>query len=146
MANEVGRQDPYVRALSAVLAGDASRILELRSASHDRLLTAAEALGSHLRFGRSTVLRILKDWRVGKITEEQVRWWALLMFVGAFPQEWSSTGYRLRGPIKEIDIDYSDDDAVNEVVFRLKDLGDAIDGVITPAERDDMVARLEGIE
>jgi len=31
---------------------------------------------------------------------------------------------------------------VNDVVFRLKDLGDEIDGVITPQERDAMISSL----
>ena len=67
------------------------------------------------------------DWSAGRVTEEQVRWWALLMFTGAF----------------QIDVNYSDDDVVNDVIFELKDLGEIVDGIITPAQRNEMIERLE---
>jgi hypothetical protein len=41
-----------------------------------------------------------------------------------------------------LDIDYSEDEVVIDVVFRLKDLGDEIDGVITSPERDAMISSL----
>ena len=63
------------------------------------------------------------------------------MFVGAFPQEApSGDWFAPFSPAKPVDIDYSEDDVVNETVFRLKDLGDEIDGVISAQECDEMIA------
>jgi hypothetical protein len=84
----------------------------------------------------------LNDWKAGRLSDEQLRWWGLFMFVGAFPQEWSPTGWRLTGPIQEIDFDYSDDEAVNDAVFRIKEHRDFIDGPITSAELEELLTSL----
>jgi|ERR1700694_2565328 len=107
-----------------------------------RWYKAADEIEQPLRFGRPNVLRLLGDWKAHRITDEQVRWWALLVFIGAFPQDWSPTGWLVRVPLREIDFDYSDDEAVNEAVYRLKDLRDDIDGEISSAECDQLIISL----
>jgi hypothetical protein len=47
-----------------------------------------------------------------------VRWWALLMFIGAFPEERTPIGWKIHYSSQPLDIDYSDDEDVNDVVFR----------------------------
>jgi len=66
----------------------------------------------------------------------------LLLFVGAFPQEGSPRGWHSHASAQPIDIEYSDDEEVNEVVFRLKDLGDFDDVGLSAAEVDNMITQL----
>jgi hypothetical protein len=85
---------------------------------------------------------VLGDWRARKLTDEQVRWWALLMFAGAFPDDWTPYGWHLHAFSQPIDVDYSDDEKVNEIVFRLKDLGDFDDGGAIAADVNNMIRQL----
>jgi hypothetical protein len=136
-------QERIVRLLRDALDGDASVIEELRATSQSELRDAGIALGGTLTFGRAAVLRVLKDWRTGHVTNEQARWWALLMFIGSFPEQWTPTNWSVHNSSQPLDVDYSDDEVVNEIVFRLKDIGDVVDGVITDPERDAMIGRLQ---
>ncbi len=140
--NEQPSQDRVVALLSAALEGDVSQIDELRRASQEQLHLAGRALGGELSFGRMTVLRVLKDWSARKLSDEQVRWWALLMFAGAFPEEWTPYGWRFHAWSQPIDVDYSDNEDVNEIVFRLKDLGDFDDGGTIKADIDLLIRQL----
>ena len=123
------RQLEIVQLLRSALEGDASAMDKLRTASQPELLTAGQTLGGRLTFGRPTILRVLTEWRSGRVRTHQVQSWALLMFMG-----------------EPLDIDYSADEAVNEAVFRLKDLGEVVDGLITGRERDAMISELEESE
>jgi hypothetical protein len=123
--------------------GDATGIDELRQATQQELHEAGKALGETLRFGRATTLRILGGWERGLLTDVQVRWWALLMFIGAFPEEWTPIGWKIHHSSQPLDIDYSDDEDVNDVVFRLQELGE-FGSQITNEERIAMVFRLLG--
>lgn len=125
------------------LEGNATHIDELRRVSHEQLHLAGQALGSQLSFGRPTALRVLKDWRDGRLVDEQVRWWALLMFIGAFPDEWSPKGWKVHFSAQPIDFDYSDDDDVNEVVFQLIELGAIDDGGAIKDRINAMIRRLD---
>ena len=129
--------------LDQALKGDATGIDELRQATKQELHEAGKALGEPLRFGRATTLRVLGAWESRLLTDEQVRWWALLMFIGAFPDEWTPIGWKIHHSSQPLDIDYSDDADVNEVVFLLKDLGE-LGSDITQEERTAMVFRLLG--
>lgn len=129
--------------LDQALKGDATGIDELRQATQQELHEAGKALGEPLRFGRATTLRVLGAWESRLLTDEQVRWWALLMFIGAFPDEWTPIGWKIHHSSQPLDIDYSDDADVNEVVFLLKDLGE-LGSDITQEERTAMVFRLLG--
>lgn len=142
--NQPPSQELVESLLKDALTGDATRIDELRMASQEHLHSAGQALGGELSVGRAAVLRILRDWRDGLLTDEQVRWWALLMFVGAFPEEWSPYGWRFHAARRgqPIHVNYSHDEALNEVVFELKDIGDFDDGGRIAAERDEMIAEL----
>ena len=64
------------------------------------------------------------------------------MFTGGFPDEGRPYGWRIHHASQPIDIDYSEDEMVNEVVFRLKDLGDFDDYGWINADRDKMIAEL----
>lgn len=129
--------------LDQALKGAATGIDELRQATQQELHEAGKALGETLRFGRATTLRVLGDWESSLLTDEQVRWWALLMFIGAFPEEWTPIGWKIHHSSQPLDIDYSDDADVNDVVFWLKDLGQ-LGSNITKEERTAMVFRLLG--
>jgi len=129
--------------LDQALKGDATGIDELRQATQEELHEAGKALGETFRFGRATTLRVLGDWERGLLTDEQVRWWALFMFIGAFPEEWTPIGWKTHFTSQPLDIDYSEDEDVNEVVFRLKDLGRVGEDISTP-ERTAMAFRLLG--
>ena len=137
-------QDRVVALLGEALEGDGAHIDELRKASKEQLRLAGQVLGGQLAIGRPAVLRVLRDWHTRKLTDEQVRWWSLLMFAGAFPDEWTPYGRRFHASSQPIDVDYSDDEVVNEVVFRLKDLGDFDDGGAIETDIEKMIARLSG--
>jgi hypothetical protein len=141
--NAAGGLDRVALLLQKALNGDASTINELRGVSQAALKAAGEQLGGRLSFGRPTVLRVLMDWRAGRVTEEQVRSWALLMFIGGFPDTRSRVSWSVHFTSQPIDVDYSDDDVVNDIVFELKDLGEPVDGIITPAQRNEIIERLE---
>jgi hypothetical protein len=120
--SEILDLDRTVALLSEALNGDAARINELRHASQQQLHLAGQALGGHLRLARTSVLRVVKEWHASGLTDEQVRWWALLMTIGGFPEDWSPYGWHLHHTHQPVDIDYSDE--VSEVLSRLRDLGD----------------------
>lgn len=140
--SEPPSQDRVVQLLLEAIDGEVANIDELRRAPQEQVHQAGQELGGELTFGRATVLRVLQDWRAGRLTDEQVRWWALLMFVGAFPQEWSPYGWHFHASAQPIHIDYSDDEDVNEIVFELKDLGDFDDEGRIAAEVDNMIRRI----
>jgi hypothetical protein len=142
MSNDIS-QGRVLELVEQSLEGDATEINELRRASHEQLNLAGQALGDQLSFGRPTVLRVLKDWRDGRLTDEQVRWWALLMFLGAFPDEWSPRGWRVGSSSQPIEFDYSADEEVNEVVFQLKELGAIDDGGAIKDRVNAMIKRLD---
>lgn len=129
-----------VALLRDALDGDATRIEELRKTTPRQLQAAGVELGGELSFGRPTVLRVLHDWRAGRINDGQVRWWALLMFTGGFPVDWTPYGGHFPG--RPIHVDYSDDEEVNEVVFDLKDVGDFDDVGHIRRNIDEMIAKL----
>ena len=64
------------------------------------------------------------------------------MFAGSFPEYWTPYGSYTHYSSQPIDIDYSSDETVNEVVFRLKDLGDFDDYGQIAADRDNMIRQL----
>ena len=65
------------------------------------------------------------------------------MYIGAFPDEWTPVGWEIHHSSQPLDIDYSEDADVNDVVFQFKDLGQ-VDGDIANAERTAMIFRLLG--
>ena len=132
--------DAVVGLLTDALHGDATRIDELRKTAAQQLQAAGEELRDELRFGRATVLRVLHDWRAARINDGQVRCWALLMFTGGFPADTTPHGWRLSD--RPIDVEYSDDEEVNEVVFELKDVGDFDDVGRIRRNIDEMIAKL----
>ena len=99
--------------LDRALKGDATGIDELRQATQQELHEAGKALGKTFRFEREVTLRVLGDWEGGLLTDEQVHWWALLMFIGAFPEEWTPVGWKVNHTWQPLDIDYSEDADVN---------------------------------
>jgi hypothetical protein len=111
--------------LAEALDGDARNIAELRAATREQLDIAGKALGSEPTVGRSSVLRVLRHWRDGDLSDEQVLSWALLLFTH-----------------QPIAINYSDDEAVNEVVFELKDIGDFDDEGRIKRAVDEMIRTL----
>ena len=65
--SEQPNQDRVAALLKDALDGDLVHIDELRRASQEQLQLAGQALGGELTFGRMTVLRVLRDWRDGKL-------------------------------------------------------------------------------
>jgi hypothetical protein len=64
------------------------------------------------------------------------------MFAGAFPDEWTPYGWRLHASSQPIDVDYSHDEQVSEIIFRLKNLGDFDDGGAIAADVSNMIGQL----
>ena len=129
--------------LASVIGGDATGIGALRRVPQSDIRAAARQV-DQLHVSRAALLRLLQAWNSGTVTTEQVRWWAIFVFLGGFPQDWSPSGWvaSYTAQTQPLEIDYADDDLVNEIVFRLKDLGDAVDGTISDKEREAMISDL----
>jgi tetratricopeptide (TPR) repeat protein len=118
------------------VAGDLAALDRILTAPHDQLLKTAEAMPP-LVVEPGAVLRVLDALRRGKIRPEQAQQWASFVRCGFAPSASSD-------PIRPLPIDYPaeyEDDIV-EVVGRLDELGDIIDGEIGPEEMDAWEERL----
>jgi hypothetical protein len=120
------------RALKAVLDGDVAAIVELRP---EDLRGASE----ELIVRREAMLKVLRLFRRQESTPEHVQRWASFLRRGYVAD---SHG----GLVKPLPIGYEPDveDAMIEIVARLDEIGDAIDGVVSESELDAMIHRLEG--
>jgi len=138
--NQRPSQDRVLALLKDALAGEVAHIAELRGASQEQLQLAAQSIDTELVLQRSSVLRVLRDWRAQRVNDEQVRWWALLMSIGAFPDDWTPHGWRVHHSHPPVRIDYSDE--VGHVVSGLRDLGDFDDVGRSAADIDQLIRQL----
>jgi hypothetical protein len=115
-----------VEALRAVMSGDARALGQLdRSA----LAETASALGP-LVLTRAALGRALVALRGGTVTTTEAQRWASFMKRGA----------GAAGP--PVDIEWEDEDLFADVLMRMDELGDLIDGTMSTAEIDQHLADL----
>jgi len=122
------------RALTAVLNGDLRGFPITMASTQADLLNAAARLPA-LSVPNQAVTRVLTTWRDGRIASREVQAWASFVRRGYVLNE-SARGNR------PLDIEYDDEVLLVEIIGRLDELGDLIDGEITDEERDEMLASL----
>lgn len=124
-------------AIVAVVEGDLDEFSTILAASHSDLLDAAAKL-PQLTISRTALIRVLSAWRSGRYTADDVRQWASFVQCG-FVQGKTS------GAIRPINIEYdlSDEELIVEIIGRLDEIGDKIDGVIDETEQKEMLRLLE---
>lgn len=124
-------------AIEGAIKGDIDQMPLICLACHSDLRSAAEKL-SRLTLSRPALIKVLNTWRSGDCTSENVQRWASFMRRG-YVSRASDNGVR---PIA-IDYDASDEDLIVEIIGRLDQIGDKIDGAVDEAEREDMLKILE---
>ncbi|AMS41597.1 MULTISPECIES: hypothetical protein [Aminobacter] len=123
--------------ITAIVAGDLSGIPVLKAASHADLLDAAARL-PQLTIARPALAKVLKSWRSGHCSADVVQQWA------SFARRGYIAG-GVRGAVRPIDIEYDalDENLIVEVIGRLDEIGDIIDGEVDDNEREAMLRILE---
>lgn len=124
-------------AIAAVLEGDVNRLSTILVANHADLQDAAAKL-TQLLVSRSALTRVLKEWRNGRWTADDVQKWA------SFVRNGYVAGKNI-GEIRPIDIEYDigDEDLIVEIIGRLDEIGDLIDGHIDDNEQEEMLRALQ---
>jgi len=126
--------------LSAILVelacGDLSRLVTLLKAEHEQVRCAREQL-SEYRLTRAAVLKVLLGLKDGAFSLSAVQEWASFMRCGF-------VGAPGGAPVQPIEIDWDPDaqDIIADVLSRLDELGDTIDGTVDEHEVNEMIARL----
>lgn len=124
-------------AIAAVVDGDVNRLSTLLTADHLELRDAAAKL-PHLSVSRSALLRVLKEWRSGHCSADDVQQWASFVRRGYVSGKTS-------GGVRPIDIEYDakDEELIVEIIGRFDEIGDLIDGRIDDTEQEEMLRALQ---
>lgn len=120
-------------ALLDLLVGDIYSLDAVVRARHESLFAVGSSEELVLR--RSAVQRVVEGMRARALAPADVQKWASFV----------KRGYVALGSQEPpLDIEYEDawDEVISDVVSRLDEIGDVIDGVIEDDELDDMIRRL----
>jgi len=122
--------------LSRLIEGDLSDIEVLCSQPQSVIRTTASLLPT-LVLRKHSLKKVLTSLKRKEISPETINTWAWFVRSGYVPSE--------RPPITPIDIEYdpADEDLIVEIMSRLCELGDTIDGEITTEELENFLADLE---
>lgn len=125
-------------AIAAIVEGDLNSLAAVRVASHIELIDAAAKL-PQLFVSRLTLAKVLENWRRGLFAPEDVQRWA------SFVRRGYVSG-RESGAICPIEIGYdaNDEALIVEIVGRLDEIGDQVDGHIDAREKEEMLRVLRG--
>lgn len=115
-----------VEALTAVMNGDAVAVSRL---DRSCLAETAASMGP-LLLSRSALRAALTALRAGTVGSAEAQQWASFMKRGA------GTGNR------PVDIEWEDEDLFADVLMRMDELGDLVDGTMSIAEIDQHIASL----
>ncbi|CAK7261944.1 MULTISPECIES: hypothetical protein [unclassified Shinella] len=120
-------------AITAVIEGDISSLSVVLAASHPEIQEAAAKL-PQLTISRSALIKVLKEWRSGYCAAADVQQWASFVRRGYVARATS-------GALHPIDIEYDaiDEELIVEIIGRLDEIGDLVDGDIDNNEREEML-------
>jgi hypothetical protein len=121
------------QAIRRVVEGDLDGLSIVLAVSPTELLAAATSL-PRLTVSRSALIRILKAWRSGDCTADNVRQWA------SFVRRGYVSG-AVSGEVRPIEIEYDVDDeqVIVEIISRLDQIVDEIVGEVDAGEREEML-------
>jgi hypothetical protein len=120
-------------ALVSAVSGDPHAMSVVAAADHTDLRATAP---SPLAVSREAAVAVLLGLNQGTITPDEAQRWASFV-------RWGHAA-DTSGPIRPLDIDYEDpwEDAIVEAVGRLDQIGDLVDGEVTPGEVLDLLQLL----
>jgi hypothetical protein len=123
-----------VELLEEALSGDLKRFLSLAAIEHGKLLESSKTLAG-LFLTKLAVLNVLNGLKKFNIDPEIAQQWASFMKRGYIAANKAT-------PILPLQIEYKpeDEDSIVEVLARLDELGDVIDGSIDEAEIDNLIS------
>ena len=115
-----------------------TQLAEVLAANHLDLQTVAADLPT-LLVSRSALTRVLNEWRSGHCAAHDVQQWA------SFVRRGYVSG-KAKHPLSPIDIDYEprDEEMMVEIIARLDEIGDLIDGCVNDEEQAEMLRTLAG--
>jgi len=122
--------------LRQIVAGDVSQLATVRASNHADLVEASRQ-GPKLQLTKQALAQVLSAWKRGDFSDKEVQEWASFVRRGYA----KSSGAQ---PIRPIDIQYDplSEDVIVEIISRLDELGDTIDGTISEAELKKMLQLL----
>ena len=122
--------------LDSVLAGGVSDVLELKRFTHNEIQDAARSV--HLLVRARALETAVQSWRNGDVSDDAINQWA------SFIRRGYLTGVP-PGPIVPLKIAYEQkcEDAMVEVIARLDELGELIDGTVSQEEKEEMLRHLD---
>lgn len=117
--------------------GDIKKLSMIAAVSHDELFMIAQE-APELVVTRKVLIKVITEWMHGKTCDDDVQKWASFVKRGYLPRQHL-------GSIKPISISYANDDEemISEVVGRLDELGDKVDGKINVDEKKAMLLVLQ---
>jgi hypothetical protein len=123
-----GTSEPLSDALTQVMDGDLRAMPTIARVDHDDLSKAAQSVPGGLVVTRAAAIAVLQGLDQGTCTPGEAQAWASFVRRGYVRGQGS--------PIAPIDIDYEKacEDAIVEAVARLDEIGDLVDGDLSPAE------------
>lgn len=123
-------------AISAIVEGDLNGLAAVQAATHRQLRDAAAILPP-LIISRPALVRVLEDLRCDLFPTEEIQRWASFIRRGYVPG-------RSQGEIHPIEIKYdaNDEALIAEIIGRLDELGDQVDGQIDSHEQEAMLLAL----
>lgn len=124
------------RALAAVIDGDLDALPLVLATDQVDLLGAAITL-PQLTITKSALIRVLTAWRNCDDYASHVQQWA------SFVRRGYVSG-NANGPVQRIDIDYdtNNEELIAEILGRLDEIGDVIDGEVDADELQNMLIAL----
>jgi hypothetical protein len=130
--------DRLAAEIAGVVAGDLNCLPAVLAAPNHALSDAAADL-PQLLVSRSTLTRVLEDWRRGSFSAQDIQRWASFVRRGYVAGSAS-------GAIRPIPIEYDsgDETVIADVIGRLEEIGDQIDGHIDARELEEMLRVLRG--
>lgn len=115
------------------LRGELSHFEILKKAQHAAIWQLAGKIAS-CEVTEGGILKVLLDYRDRLSPDELVQAWAFFVLFGFLPDA--------IGPVQAIDINRPLDDDVTNILVRLSELGDSVDGTIGKEELDEFIALL----
>lgn len=118
--------------LQDLIEGNLEKISTVFNSTQQELQNARESLNTY-SLSKEALLKVLYDFQISRVSSNQVQKWASFMRWGIIPS--SSTE-----PVKPLEIGYSSnyEDEIIEVLAKLDELGDIVDGEINLLDIKDL--------
>lgn len=136
----LGKPEDLLGALEAVVAGDVARLPEVGAHSASELKAITRGRQVPLVLSRSGVATVIRDLLAGKISSDQAQRWASFMRRGYVSN-------RDLDAIDPLDVSYEEvhEDEIADVVSRLDELGDLVDGDLSDEDLVEILRRIDAI-